>query len=85
MIIRRLGFDYKWRTHAFVSLQRNNNQKKTDMKQINKIEIFEKLDLREMSLLKGGFSSNEQATEQEVYVIINGKRYRISKEGLQPA
>ncbi|MDO5664709.1 MAG: hypothetical protein Q4G63_05570 [Bacteroidia bacterium] len=56
------------------------------MKQTKKIEIFEQLNAKEMTHLKGGFSIHQQAAEQEIYIYINGKRYRINKDGaISPA
>ncbi|WP_313381654.1 hypothetical protein [Proteiniphilum saccharofermentans] len=59
------------------------------MKQTKKIEIIEQLSASEMILIKGGFSSNEQVDNQaeaqssdsSQIIYINGKPYRIEKDG----
>lgn len=65
------------------------------MKQSKKIEIIEQLSTNEMASVKGGFSfntpngqSSEEATHsksEDIYIYIDGKRYRITTKGLEPA
>lgn len=60
------------------------------MKQTKKIEIFEQLNANEMASLKGGSSSGHSSesansNEGEYYVYVDGKRFRVTIRGLEPA
>lgn len=51
------------------------------MKSIQKTKNFETLNLNEMNLIKGGSSASN---DEGVIVYIDGKPYRITKDGLIP-
>lgn len=65
------------------------------MKQVKAIDFIKKLNVNEMSNLKGGFSfnaPNSQSSEEtaqssatEYYIYIDGKRYRVTSRGIEPA
>lgn len=66
-----------------------NQQKIIKMKQVKTIDFIEKLNANEMSNLKGGFSHIENvdnktevdSSENSQVIIINGRPYRIEKDG----
>lgn len=66
-----------------------NPKKIIKMKQIKAIDSIEKLNVNEMSNLKGGFSNSErtnnnmetQLSEDYEVICVNGKLYRIEKDG----
>lgn len=59
------------------------------MKQSKKIEIIEQLSTNELACITGGFSSNNQvenetnvqSSESYPIIYINGKMYRLEKDG----
>ncbi len=60
------------------------------MKQTKTIKIFEQMNVNEMASLKGGLSnkhSSERANTNEnvYYVYIDGKRFRVTSRGIEPA